>query len=614
MTDTLYADVSEFQRCAVDDSYPYRVIAIRSNDGGHIDEKWQANYAWCKRRCDQGGLVFFIVYFVWRPDWRTGVDRLRQLVGDPHRRMAVMIDVESWGGQISGDHSDGINDAYNEIAGWLGDSRRVIGYGNTGDLNSIWPHRPAGLRVVLAAYGSNPDFPGKVAHQFTDGKGYGAESGLPDGCPPFEDPANPRTRHCMDAADGLSPEEFAAACGIEVAVQPAPGTGVFTDTDRDLLRRIKTRVDAARGDKLVSRSPFRALGEGPQHSIFDFELDTDASIHVLLIEKLARYGDPDALHRLQEIGQANPAAYPDRSSHIVLAKLFLQGLTRPDNGGSDPRPEGPHRLYTVSGNWTKPDIGFTADVARGVDQGLFSWHPVDCAAVISAQQAPTYAEAVQHGVDELTQRIKSQGGTFALCGYSQGAEVVSRVLVELQSGALTARMADFIGAAVFGNPMRQLGRLFPGDTDPGGRGIAAITLTDSPDTWAEYVNPGDLYAAVEDTDAGACLTEMYQAAMKLGIADTTVPANPLLGAVAGGGGIVEKLRRLMSPGGNLDSQLKAIDAAVEFLRADPPTQPHTAYDQMECLPNTTISSVEHAVSWLNQLGRAAVDVGGSGGA
>ena len=32
LTDTLYADVSEWQR-PVDDSYPYRVIAIRSNDG-----------------------------------------------------------------------------------------------------------------------------------------------------------------------------------------------------------------------------------------------------------------------------------------------------------------------------------------------------------------------------------------------------------------------------------------------------------------------------------------------------------------------------------------------------------------------------------------------------
>jgi len=63
LTDTLYADVSEWQR-PVDDSYPYRVIAIRSNDGTYQDKNWASNYAWCKRRCDENALVFFIVYFV----------------------------------------------------------------------------------------------------------------------------------------------------------------------------------------------------------------------------------------------------------------------------------------------------------------------------------------------------------------------------------------------------------------------------------------------------------------------------------------------------------------------------------------------------------------------
>ena len=79
VTDTLYADVSEWQR-PVDDSYPYRVIAIRSNDGTYRDRNWASNYAWCKSRCDENALVFFIVYFVWRKNWQQTVTRSRPLL------------------------------------------------------------------------------------------------------------------------------------------------------------------------------------------------------------------------------------------------------------------------------------------------------------------------------------------------------------------------------------------------------------------------------------------------------------------------------------------------------------------------------------------------------
>jgi hypothetical protein len=119
--------------------------------------------------------------------------------------MAVMIDVESWQGQIAADQSDGLNKSYQAIADWLDDKRRVIAYGNRGDLNSLWPSKPVGLRIVLASYGSNPGYPGKIAHQYTNGEGYGG--GLPEGCPPFGN-------CCMDSADGLTAEQYAAACGI----------------------------------------------------------------------------------------------------------------------------------------------------------------------------------------------------------------------------------------------------------------------------------------------------------------------------------------------------------------------------------------------------------------
>jgi hypothetical protein len=206
--DTIYADVSEWQ-VPVDDRYPHRVLCIRSNDGDHRDGNWATNYPWCRRRCDDGHLDFFIVYFVWRRNWSRTVQTLKDMVGAPHPRMAVMIDVESWGGQIRGDQSDGINRTHQAIAAWLGDRRRVIGYGNVGDLNRLWPVKPVGIRLVIAAYGSNPAYPGKVAHQYTDGSGYGNGTTLPDGAAPFG-------RCDMNSADGLDPVQFAAACGVEV--------------------------------------------------------------------------------------------------------------------------------------------------------------------------------------------------------------------------------------------------------------------------------------------------------------------------------------------------------------------------------------------------------------
>ncbi|QIS11774.1 hypothetical protein [Nocardia arthritidis] len=206
MVDSLFADVSYFQ-ARVDDSYPYGIFSFRSNDGTFRDDNFAANYEWARAAADDGRLACFIVYFYWRPNWQDCVQVHRDMVaaqGGPHPRMITMIDVET-GGNPAGDQSDGINRAYWNLADWLGDPRRVIGYANRSDFFEMWPDRPAGLRVIGAGYGRNPNLPGQIAHQYTDGQGYGG--GLPEGCPPFG--------NCdMNSADGMSPNEFAAACGI----------------------------------------------------------------------------------------------------------------------------------------------------------------------------------------------------------------------------------------------------------------------------------------------------------------------------------------------------------------------------------------------------------------
>jgi hypothetical protein len=231
-SDTIFADVSEFQ-VPVDDSYTaasytagngvsarYSVLSIRSNDGGHRDLHFARNYRWCVQACDAGLLHFFIVYFYWRPG-ATDVDTHMAMVreqGGPHPRMVSMMDVES-GGNPGGDQSAELNAEYNRLAGWLGDQRRVIGYANVGDERTMWQFKPDHLPLILAGYGGNPsdDTVFKIAHQYTDGRGFGG--GLPEGVDPFG--------ACdMNAADGFSPAQLGAALGIDTEEDPLAGVDV----------------------------------------------------------------------------------------------------------------------------------------------------------------------------------------------------------------------------------------------------------------------------------------------------------------------------------------------------------------------------------------------------
>lgn len=203
----IWADISEWQ-VPVDDTYPHPVLAIRSNDGGYRDKKWNENYSWARRTLDAGRLNLLIVYLVYRPDWKQTAQTHIDMIGAPHPRMVTMIDVESWGGEITGDHSDGINRLYWRLADWLGNPRRVIGYGNRSDLDSLWPIKPPGVRLVVASYGSIPRYPGMIAHQYADNEVI-APFGACD--------AN-------SANDYDDPDDLAAALGIS-------STNFFTITD-----------------------------------------------------------------------------------------------------------------------------------------------------------------------------------------------------------------------------------------------------------------------------------------------------------------------------------------------------------------------------------------------
>jgi hypothetical protein len=212
MTDTIYPDVSEFQ-APVNDSFSGQFLVIRSNDGTYQDKNFAQNYQWCVAAANAGKITGFAVYAYWRANWSQTAQTMIDMVtsqGGPHPLMAAMIDLES-GGNPGGDQSAGVNGMFNQLAQWLGNPARVFGYANSSDFFSMWQTRPAGLRVVGAGYGSNPNLPGQIAHQYTDGNGYDAE--LPQGITPWST--------CdMNSADGLSPQQLAQALGLAPAAPP----------------------------------------------------------------------------------------------------------------------------------------------------------------------------------------------------------------------------------------------------------------------------------------------------------------------------------------------------------------------------------------------------------
>lgn len=196
--DTRWADVSEHNGRAVDDTYPFRVLSFRSNDGNYQDLLFTENMRYVMSRNGRRKLRAFITYFVWRPNWQETVAVYKSRIGSFHRRrMAVMIDVERWGGQITGDHSKDIGATREDLISWLNglrpawqrrvlfrryfraqDRKRVLIYANQYDLETLDPsHGDANL--IVADYDPVAlDLPNMVAQQYTS-KAHCAPWGYP---------------------------------------------------------------------------------------------------------------------------------------------------------------------------------------------------------------------------------------------------------------------------------------------------------------------------------------------------------------------------------------------------------------------------------------------------
>lgn len=183
MTRYVSVDVSEFQ-VPVNDTYPHRWLSFRVCDGSYLDHNAGANLAWAVYARKIGRLDGFTVYVVYRPGLNAAVLANLDALHVP-TDCVVMIDAETWGGQIIGNQSAGLNDLANKIrARQGGHPERVWGYANRGDYGSMWPTRPSWMRTVIASYGgTEPSFPNKIGWQYTDGQ-YSVP-GLPSSSPPF---------------------------------------------------------------------------------------------------------------------------------------------------------------------------------------------------------------------------------------------------------------------------------------------------------------------------------------------------------------------------------------------------------------------------------------------
>jgi len=104
-TSTVAVDCSEFQP-PVNDTYPHRWITFRVCDGSYVDHNAAVNLAWCKRALAAGRLDGYGVYVVYRPGLNAKILGILDWLSVP-ADCTVMVDAETWGGQISGDQSPG---------------------------------------------------------------------------------------------------------------------------------------------------------------------------------------------------------------------------------------------------------------------------------------------------------------------------------------------------------------------------------------------------------------------------------------------------------------------------------------------------------------------------
>jgi hypothetical protein len=297
LANRIHVDVSENNDVTIDSSYDLPFFMFRLvNEFGNIDELAADNLAGARKLFDAGKLVNFGGYVnPGHASNQTFLDAIDNLAFP--RGAVIMLDAEHWPGEgpnggdlISGDHSSQFNDlATNVRARQGGRADLVWGYGNRGDLSSLWPSRPSWLGVVVASYNTNSpddDTAGCVGWQYTDG----AQGNTANrwSTPPFG--------HCdhnlmfidypLPTGDWLS---MASLDDVKTAVRQVlnEGTGdvPFADRFRRLSNRIAALLPSGVADKAetVNRDElFTALAKANVFPRLNANGDVDYSVPATL--------------------------------------------------------------------------------------------------------------------------------------------------------------------------------------------------------------------------------------------------------------------------------------------------------------------------------------------
>jgi hypothetical protein len=171
----IHPDVSEHQT-VLDESYDRNFIMFRiANEYARIDYNADTNLSVALKLRSKsfapirnfGGYVIPCISAA--SDIESAVDDL-----DFPTDAVIMIDTESWGGAVSGNHSDELNQMAEHFRTRQGGrSDLVWGYGNQGDLDGIWPQRVGWLQFIVAGYTDESDMNfapyNAIGWQYTNG-------------------------------------------------------------------------------------------------------------------------------------------------------------------------------------------------------------------------------------------------------------------------------------------------------------------------------------------------------------------------------------------------------------------------------------------------------------
>lgn len=248
--------------------------------------------------------------------------------------------------------------------------------------------------------------------------------------------------------------------------------------------------------------------------------------------------------------------------------------------------------------------GYSWQIAQGVIQAAFTPLQVPYPARgFNAGSPVSYNDSVTTGVANASSMITNlNGGQFALIGYSQGADVMSQVLMSLQSGDLTDYMPQCVAGVMLGNPRREHGHTWPNDpTGCDGEGIygSGNLLSDSPDWWWDMTNTYDLAGNIPDDGAGVLITDIWNAAGQVNLISIPQLVNAIQNVAQGGSDFLSTLisgflSHPISEGADLIEAIAFLGNAVVHANSEG----HTSFDTAT-VGATGLTFVQTAIQYLN---------------